>query len=86
MTNKDYLYEGFNHNLNLKYWSDDTIDKIISLQFPDFKNIDWEPKDQDKKHREYLGGCLRHGTPTGNIESILESGLDIDNKNILHRR
>ena len=85
MTNKDYLYEGFNHNLKLKHWSDDTIDKIISLQFPDFKNIDWEPKDQDKKHREYLGGCLRHGTPTGNIESILESGLDIDNKNISHR-
>lgn len=77
MNNTEYLYEGFGKNPKTGYWSNDAFNKIINLQFPDFENIDWEPRDKDKKEREYLGGCLRHGTPIENIESILKSGLDI---------
>ena len=66
-------------------WSDETIRKITSLRFPDFSNIEWEVSDKEKPYRGYFGGCLRHGTPTKNIESILENGLDIFNDKISYR-
>ena len=66
-------------------WSEETIRKITSLRFPDFSSIEWEVSDKEKPYRGYFGGCLRHGTPTKNIESILENGLDIFNDKISYR-
>ena len=66
-------------------WSDEAIRKITSLQFPDFENMDWERPNSDKPNRRYFGGCLRHGTSTDNIESILKDGLDVFHNSVSYR-
>ena len=66
-------------------WSDEAIKKITSLQFPDFENMDWERPNSDKPNRRYFGGCLRHGTSTDNIESILKDGLDVFHNSVSYR-
>ena len=66
-------------------WSDEAIRKITSLQFPDFENMNWERRNSDKPHRGYFGGCLRHGTYTNNIESILRNGLDVFHDSVSYR-
>lgn len=66
-------------------WSDEAIKKITSLQFPDFENMDWERPNSDKPNRGYFGGCLRHGTSTDNIESILKDGLDVFHNSVSYR-
>ena len=66
-------------------WSDEAIKKITSLQFPDFENMDWERPNSDKPNRVYFGGCLRHGTSTDSIESILKDGLDVFHNSISYR-
>ena len=66
-------------------WSDEAIKKITSLQFPDFENMDWERPNSDKPNRGYFGGCLRHGTSTDSIESILKDGLDVFHNSISYR-
>ena len=66
-------------------WSDEAIRKITSLQFPDFENMDWERPNSDKPNRGYFGGCLRHGTSTDSIESILKDGLDVFHNSISYR-
>lgn len=66
-------------------WSDEAIKKITSLQFPDFENIDWERPNSDKPNRGYFGGCLRHGTSTDSIESILKDGLDVFHNSVSYR-
>ena len=66
-------------------WSDEAIKKITSLQFPDFENMDWERPNSDKPNRGYFGGCLRHGTSTDSIESILKDGLDVFHNSVSYR-
>ena len=66
-------------------WSDEAIKKITSLQFPDFENMNWERRNSDKPHRGYFGGCLRHGTSTDSIESILKDGLDVFHNSVSYR-
>ena len=66
-------------------WSDEAIRKITSLQFPDFENMDWERPNSDKPNRGYFGGCLRHGTSTDSIESILKDGLDVFHNSVSYR-
>ena len=66
-------------------WSDEAIRKITSLQFPDFENMNWERPNSDKPNRRYFGGCLRHGTSTDNIESILKDGLDVFHNSVSYR-
>ena len=66
-------------------WSDEAIKKITSLQFPDFENMNWERPNSDKPNRRYFGGCLRHGTSTDNIESILKDGLDVFHNSVSYR-
>ena len=66
-------------------WSDEAIRKITSLQFPDCENMDWERPNSDKPNRGYFGGCLRHGTSTDNIESILKDGLDVFHNSVSYR-
>ena len=66
-------------------WSDEAIRKITSLQFPDFENMNWERPNSDKPNRGYFGGCLRHGTSTDNIESILKDGLDVFHNSVSYR-
>ena len=66
-------------------WSDEAIRKITSLQFPDFENMDWERPNSDKPNRRYFGGCLRHGTSTDSIESILKDGLDVFHNSVSYR-
>ena len=66
-------------------WSDEAIKKITSLQFPDFENMDWERPNSDKPNRGYFGGCLRHGTSTDSIESILKDGLDVLHNSVSYR-
>ena len=66
-------------------WSDEAIRKITSLQFPDFENMNWERPNSDKPDRRYFGGCLRHGTSTDNIESILKDGLDVFHNSVSYR-
>lgn len=66
-------------------WSDEAIKKITSLQFPDFENMDWERPNSDKPNRGYFGGCLRHGTSTDSIESILQDGLDVFHNSVSYR-
>ena len=66
-------------------WSDEVIRKITSLQFPDFENMNWERPNSDKPNRRYFGGCLRHGTSTDNIESILKDGLDVFHNSVSYR-
>ena len=66
-------------------WSDEAIRKITSLQFPDFENMNWERPNSDKPNRRYFGGCLRHGTSTDSIESILKDGLDVFHNSVSYR-
>ena len=66
-------------------WSDEAIKKITSLQFPDFENMNWERPNSDKPNRRYFGGCLRHGTSTDSIESILKDGLDVFHNSVSYR-
>ena len=66
-------------------WSDEAIKKITSLQSPDFENMDWERPNSDKPNRGYFGGCLRHGTSTDSIESILKDGLDVFHNSVSYR-
>ena len=66
-------------------WSDEAIRKITSLQFPDFENMNWERPNSDKPDRGYFGGCLRHGTSTDSIESILKDGLDVFHNSVSYR-
>ena len=66
-------------------WSDEAIRKITSLQFPDFENMNWERPNSDKPNRGYFGGCLRHGTSTDSIESILKDGLDVFHNSVSYR-
>ena len=66
-------------------WSDEGRKKIASLEFPDFENMDWERPGSDKPNRGYFGGCLRHGTSTDSIESILKDGLDVFHNSVSYR-